>query len=99
MNKTLTIIVSLLLFGHSAFAQGGGTVLDGMRAVSDHYGVYFAYNSGLPLDAPFGGQSFKGKSLKKSLAVLFAETDGHEAAAACRNPDGHDQGRINNWPD
>ena len=75
MNKTLTIIVSLLLFGHSAFAQGGGTVLDGMRAVSDHFGVYFAYNSGLPLDAPFGGQSFKGKSLKKSLAVLFAETE------------------------
>lgn len=75
MKKTITILFSLVLLVLPAFAQGGGTIMDGMKAVSDHYGVYFAFDSSLPLDTPFEGQSFKGKNLKQSLTVLFADTE------------------------
>ena len=73
MRKIVSIVM-LALFTCAAFAQGG-TLKDGMKAVSEHYGVHFAYDSSLPVNAPYVGQSFKGKSLRSSLRELFYGSD------------------------
>ncbi|MDO5442926.1 MAG: TonB-dependent receptor plug domain-containing protein [Bacteroidia bacterium] len=73
MRKALTIFVAMLL-SLAASAQPSGTVKDGMKAVSERYGVFFAYDSNLPVDMRSPVQDFKGKSLHRSLRALFAGT-------------------------
>lgn len=74
MSRIVAIILIFSLFSSISNAQSSGTVKDGMKAVSEHYGVFFAYDSKLPVDAYFAGQDFKGKNLKSSLRALFAGT-------------------------
>lgn len=72
--KRALFISALLICAVAAFAQDTATVRDGMRAISDRYGVHFVYDASLPVDRPFPGQSFKKKSLPNALKVLFDNT-------------------------
>ncbi len=73
MRRVVTIAVAALL-SLAAGAQTSITVKDGMKAVSERYGVNFAYDSNLPVDTFFKGQDFRRKSLQASLKTLFAGT-------------------------
>ena len=72
--KRACIILMLLLFALTARAQQTLTVRDGMKAVSEYFRVNFAYDSTLPVDAPFPGQDLRKVNLRGSLRVLFEGT-------------------------
>ena len=72
--KRAYIILILILLAIPSRAQQAGTVRDGMRAVSDYFGVNFAFDSSLPVDAPFPGQDLRKVNLRRSLKVLFEGT-------------------------
>ena len=74
MMRRIVSLIILSLVSCFAFAQGS-TLKDGMDAITEHYGVHFAYDSSLPVDTPVPRQSFKGKSLRSSLRELFSDTD------------------------
>lgn len=74
MKRTVAIILLFVLFLQASFAQAARTLKDGMKAISELYGVFFAYDSKLPVEAPFTGQNFKGKDLKSSLQALFSSS-------------------------
>ena len=70
----VAFIVAFLFVHFVATAQPYGTVQDGMKAISDRYGVYFVYEASLPVTHSFPGQSLKGKHLKDALDTLFENT-------------------------
>lgn len=70
----VAFIVAFLFVHFVATAQPFGTVQDGMKAISDRYGVYFVYEASLPVTHSFPGQSLKGKHLKDALDTLFENT-------------------------
>ena len=73
MRRVLIIIV-FLLTGLSAGAQGGTTILDGMKTVSERFGVHFVYESSLPLNVQLNGNPAAGKTLRDSLHELFDDS-------------------------
>lgn len=74
MRRTAAIIILFSIFLQASFAQAPGTIKDGMKEVSELYGVFFAYDSKLPVDAPYAGQDLNGKSLKGCLQALFSHS-------------------------
>ncbi|MBR5042638.1 MAG: TonB-dependent receptor plug domain-containing protein [Bacteroidales bacterium] len=72
--RRLLIIIILLLTGLSAGAQGGSTILDGMKTVSERFGVHFVYESSLPLNTHLDGNPATGKTLRDSLHELFDDS-------------------------
>ncbi len=74
MKRIAAALILITLFSSLSVAQPSGTVIEGMKAVSTKYGVFFAYDSNLPVGQKSAVRSFSGKSLKSSLKALFAGT-------------------------
>lgn len=70
--RRLIITAFLAFLSLAALAQS--TLKDGMKAVSERYGVNFIYDSSLPVNVRFKGQDLKGKTLQASLKTLFDGT-------------------------
>ena len=73
MKRIISIII-VLLCSSIVFAQSRGTVKDGMKAVTDQYGVHFVYDASLPVNQPFPGQILKRMRLPDALNTLFEGT-------------------------
>ena len=72
--KRAVLIFSFFLIALTASAQDAGTVKDGMQAIADRYGVHFVYDSSLPVDRPFTGQSFRNKRMEDAIDILLDGT-------------------------
>lgn len=74
MKRLTTSLILLSLLSSLAFSQSFSTVKEGMKAVSEQYGMFFAYDSKLPVDQKYLGKDLKGRSLRNCLKELFDGT-------------------------
>lgn len=68
------VIISLILVILASSAMAQSTLKDGIRVLSERYGVNFVYDSSLPVDTAIKDIALTGKSLRANLNILFADS-------------------------